>query len=117
MARQIEIGQIGGYMSGQVQNLVRATTLEWEKRVIEKSPVGDTGNLRNGWEHEIDGFTGEITNRMKYAEPVCYGVNLPDSWKGQYRTRQNTIPGFPELIGKELESWAQGEYRRIISRS
>ena len=24
------------------------------------------------------------------------------SWGGQYRTRQNTVAGFPELIAKEL---------------
>lgn len=118
MARQIKIGEIGGYMGDQVETLVRVTTLEWEKRVKEKTPVGDTGNLRNGWEsRKIDRFQGEVVNRMRYAEPVCYGKNLPASWKGQYRTRQNTVPGFPDLIGKELEEWSKNEYRRIIRSS
>lgn len=119
MARQIKIGQIGNYMGGQVKTLVRATTLEWEKRVKVQSPVGLTGNLRNGWESEIseDGLVGEVTNRVKYAEPVCFGKNLPASWKGQFRTRQGTVPGFPEIIGKELEGWARNEYSRIVRGS
>ena len=33
------------------------------------------------------------------------GLNLPPSWGGVYRTRQKTVPGFPELIGKELEQY------------
>ena len=48
-----------------------------------------------------------------YAEPVAYGQNLPPSWGGQYRTRQATVKGYPEIIGKELENWARGEYEKI----
>jgi hypothetical protein len=51
---------------------------------------------------------------MEYAEPVCYGTNLPPSWKGDYKTRQGTVPGFPDLIAKELESWAEKEYQKIV---
>ena len=115
MTRQIKIGQIGNFMEGQLETLVQVTTLEWEKRVKEATPV-DTGILRLGWNREIKPLVGEITNRVKYAEPVCYGTNLPASWKGQYRTLQGTVPGFPELIGKELESWVTSEYRKIVSR-
>ena len=113
MARQIRIGQISSFMGGQVETLVKVTTLEWEKRVKQATPV-DQGNLIQGWESDIKPFEGEITNRVKYAEAVCYGTNLPPSWKNEYRTRKNTIPGFPELIGKELESWVNAEYRRIM---
>lgn len=113
MARQIKLGQIGNFMEGQVETLVKATTLEWEKRVKEATPV-DTGRLRLGWESNIKPLEGEITNRVKYAEPVCYGTNLPASWKGQYRTRQGVVPGFPDLIGKELEGWVNSEYSKIV---
>ena len=116
MTRQIKITQIADHMRGEVQQLVVATTLEWERRVKEKTPVGDTGNLRNGWQHEIKPILGEITNPVEYAEPVCFGNNLPPSWQGKYRTRQGTVPGFPELIGKELESWSKSQYRRIVAR-
>jgi len=61
-------------------------------------------------------YIGEVTNNMEYAEPVCYGTNLPASWGGKFRTRQGTRPGFPEMIGKELESWAQQQYQKIVRR-
>lgn len=115
MAREIPLNQIGNYMDGQIQQLVKVTTLEWEGRVKERTPV-DTGILRLGWKRNIEPYRGEITNNVEYAEPVCYGTNLPPSWKGKFRTRQGTVAGFPELIGKELESWAQGEYQKIIRR-
>ena len=117
MTRQIKITQIAGHMRGEVQQLVVATTLEWERRVKEQTPVGDTNNLRNGWRSEIRPFLGEVINPVKYAEPVCFGNNLPPSWQGKYRTRQGTVPGFPELIGKELESWSKSQYRRIVAKN
>tara|TARA_R100001463_G_scaffold34723_1_gene76067 strand:+ start:736 stop:1086 length:351 start_codon:yes stop_codon:yes gene_type:complete len=115
MAREIPLDQIGNYMDGQIQQLVKVTTLEWEGRVKERTPV-DTGILRLGWKRNIEPYRGEITNNVEYAEPVCYGTNLPPSWQGEFRTRQGTVAGFPELIGKELEPWAQGEYQKIIRR-
>ena len=60
------------------------------------------GELRNAWQTQIGRFEAKITNNKDYAEPVLYGNNLPPSWKGEYRTRQGTIPGFPDLIGKEI---------------
>tara|TARA_R100000995_G_scaffold76824_2_gene46603 strand:- start:252 stop:602 length:351 start_codon:yes stop_codon:yes gene_type:complete len=115
MARDIPVSQIGNYMGDQIQQLVKVTTLEWEQRVKGATPV-DTGRLRNAWENKVERYKGEVTNDVRYAEPVCYGTDLPASWQGKFRTRQGTVAGFPELIGKELESWAQGEYQKIIRR-
>ena len=111
MTRQIKLGKIDQYFEAKVVNLVQAVTLEWEGRVKLETPV-DTGRLRNGWESRIEPFYGEITNRVEYAEPVCFGTNLPPSWGGKYRTRKGTRAGFPELIGKELEPWAESQMRR-----
>ena len=113
MTRKIELNQISGVMREAVEDLVAATTLEWTARVKVATPV-DTGRLRAAWQTQIKPFEGTIINNLFYAEPVCFGVNLPPSWGGQYRTRQNTIAGFPELIGKELEQYARKEYQNII---
>ena len=149
--RQIRLDQIGEHMENEVLQLVRVTTLEWEKRVKEKTPVfsldnyssselasipmffkvggrtvpygksllehGTGGRLREAWQSNVRGFVGEVVNNVEYAEPVCYGTNLPPSWDGKYRTRQGTVPGFPDIIGKELQSWAQGQYRKIVRES
>ena len=116
MARTIRLDQIGDKFRKEVSTLVEATTQEATKRLKLATPV-DTGTLRNGWMPEIKEFEGVVENRIEYAEPVAYGTNLPPSWKGQYRTRQGTEPGYPDLIAKELVSWAQGEYQKIVRRT
>ena len=110
MVRQIKLNQIDDVMREVVEDLVAATTLEWTARTKKATPVrvvyeGEPkggGQLRNAWQTEIKPLKGTIINNLAYAEPVCFGTNLPPSWGGKYRTRQGTVPGFPELIAKEL---------------
>ena len=113
MARQIRVDQIDDFFKDKIIDLVRATALEWTRRVKKATPV-DTGRLRAAWQTKIEKFKGEVTNNVVYAEPVCFGVNKPPSWGGVYRTRQNTVEGFPELIGKELEQYVIKQLRRGI---
>ena len=121
MTRKIKLDQIDDVMREAVVDLVAATTLEWTKRVKKATPVrivyeGEPtggGQLRAAWQTDIKPLEGTVTNNVVYAEPVCFGVNLPPSWGGSYRTRQQTVAGFPELIGKELEQYAKKEYERI----
>ena len=122
MARQIRVDEIDDFFEELVVDLVQATTLEWTKRVKKATPVrivyeGEPkggGQLRAAWQTKIEKFKGEVTNNLPYAEPVCFGVNLPPSWGGVYRTRQGTVAGFPELIGKELEQYVIKQLRRGI---
>jgi hypothetical protein len=113
MTRQIRLDQIDDVMEEAIVKLVQKTTLQWTLLVKNATPV-DTGRLRNGWQTEIKPFQGTVTNNVEYAEPVCFGQKLPPSWGSQYRTRQNTIAGFPELIGKQLEQYARVEYQKIV---
>ena len=115
MTRKISITEIPDVMEDAVVFLVAATTLEWTSRVKKATPV-DTGRLRNSWQTDIKPTTGTVTNNLPYAEPVCFGTNLPKSWGKQYRTRQGTVAGLPELIGKELQKWSLEEYERIKRR-
>ena len=116
MARQIRLDQIDDVMKEVVVDLVQATTLEWTARVKKATPV-DTGRLRNSWQTDIKPTTGSITNNLPYAEPVCFGVNLPPSWGGIYRTRQGTVAGFPELIAKELTTnYIPRQLARIVRK-
>ena len=117
MARQIKIEHIDDLMKEVVQELVQKTTLRWTELSIKATPVGETGNLRNDWKTDINKrkLRGTIINRMEYAEPVIYGTSLPPSWQGRYRTRKNTIKGFPELQAKQLTvGYIPKELRRII---
>ncbi len=116
MARQIRLDQIDDLMAEAVQELVQKTTLRWTELSKKATPV-DTGNLRNGWKTDIKKFKGTIINNVEYAEPVIYGTALPPSWQGRYRTRQQTIKGFPELQAKQLTvQYIPNELRKIIRR-
>ena len=118
MVRQIKLEQIDDVMKEAVQELVQKTTLQWTTLAKKATPVGETGNLRNDWKTDIGKLRGTIINRMEYAEPVIYGTALPPSWKGRYRTRQQTIKGFPELQAKQLTvGYIPKELKRIIKRS
>ena len=117
MTRQIRLDQIDDLMAEAVQELVQKTTLRWTELSIKATPVGETGNLRDDWKTDINKrkFKGTIINTMDYAEPVIYGTSLPPSWGGQFRTRQQTIKGFPELQAKQLTTqYIPNELRRII---
>ena len=111
MAREINLTDIGDHFGDKVQKTVRKATFKAEKDIKEFTPV-DTGNLRNSWQSEVQDYRGEVFTNVEYAEPVAYGTNLPPSWGGQYRTRQQTIKGYPELIAKQLERFIADEFRR-----
>ena len=114
MVRQIKLEQIDDLMAEAVQELVRKTTLQWTTLSKKATPVV-SGNLRNGWKTDIQKLQGRIINNVEYAEPVIYGTALPPTWKGRYRTRKQTIKGFPELQAKQLTvSYIPKELKRII---
>ena len=121
MARQIKLTEIDDFFEELVVDLVAATTLEWTARVKKATPVrvvykGEPkggGQLRNAWQTDIKPLEGTVSNNVVYSEPVCFGTNLPPSWGGKYRTKQKTVAGFPELIGKELEQYARRQYEVI----
>tara|TARA_Y100000004_G_scaffold123607_1_gene138953 strand:- start:6 stop:344 length:339 start_codon:yes stop_codon:yes gene_type:complete len=110
MAREIRLTGIGDHFEQQVINTVRKATLKAEKDIKEFTPV-DTGNLRNSFKNKVEPFVGEVFTNVEYAEPVAYGTNLPESWGNKYRTRQNTIKGYPELIAKQLEQYISDQFR------
>jgi hypothetical protein len=114
MVRQIKLEQIDDLMQEAVQKLVQKTTLRWTELSKKATPVV-SGNLRNGWKTDIQKLQGRIINNVEYAEPVIYGTALSPSWKGRYRTRKQTIKGFPELQAKQLTvSYIPKELKRII---
>ena len=110
MAREIRLSGIGDHFEQQVINTVRKATLKAEADIKQFTPV-DTGNLRESFDNKIEPFVGEVFTNVEYAEPVAYGTNLPPSWGSQYRTRQNTIKGYPELIAKQLEQYISDQFR------
>lgn len=141
MARRINLSQIGSYSTEKYEQLLRVVVLETDSRLKQSSPV-DTGRFRMSWAISENGTPGydagpqagggaitparrldydreragnsyHIHNNLPYAEPVAYGTSLPPSWGGQYRTKQNTVPGFPDLIAREITQWARAEADKL----
>ena len=112
MARRIKLTQVKDFYEELIVDAVAGTTLEWTRRVKKATPV-DTGRLRAAWQTDIKPLEGTVSNNVVYAEPVCFGTNLPPSWGGKYRTKQKTVAGFPALIGKELEIYINRQFGRF----
>ena len=89
--------------------LPNGQVVPFKKSLLDR---GTGGQLRESWQTKIGKFQGEVFTNVEYAEPVAYGTNLPPSWGGRYRTRQNTIKGYPELVAKQLERFIADEFRR-----
>lgn len=110
MAREIRLSGIGDHFEQKVINTVRKATFKAEADIKFFTPQ-DTGRLIGSWERDIKPFIGVVFTDVEYAEPVAYGTNLPPSWGGIYRTRRNTIKGYPELVVKQLEQYISDQFR------
>tara|TARA_Y100000401_G_C8297541_1_gene212199 strand:+ start:260 stop:613 length:354 start_codon:yes stop_codon:yes gene_type:complete len=116
MTRRIKVTQIDDVFKDAVIQLVQKTTLKWTT-LSKKATPSVTNNLRGSWQTVIKPFEGTIFNIVEYAEPVIFGTSLPPSWKGRYRTRKNTIKGFPLLQAKQLTAqYIPTELAKIIRR-
>ena len=116
MTRRIRVNQIDDVFKDAVIKLVKKTTLRWTELSVKATP-SVTNNLRGSWQTVVEPFKGKIFNIVEYAEPVIFGTSLPPSWKGRYRTRKNTIKGFPILQAKQLTAqYIPTELSKIIRR-
>jgi len=146
MARNIKLSQIGDYCEDQVEKLLRVTVIETDKRLKEASPT-DSGRLRASWQigeniasggnkpegkypytilpAERIGYTQErvgnvysIHNNVPYVEPVLMGTNLPPSWGGSWRSKNNQIEkGYPNVIAKDMQDFVRQNADRIGRQS
>jgi hypothetical protein len=143
MAREIPLSQIGNYIEGQYEKLLRAAVFETDRRVKEASPI-DTGRLRVSWQIGQNSASGgikpegqystaitppdrinysqeklgnvySIHNNLPYVEPVLTGKNLPPSWSGTWRSKGNQIEkGYiPYVIQKDMKDFIKVNAARI----
>ena len=143
MARNIPLSQIGNYIEGQFEKLLRVAVLETDARVKAASPV-DTGRLRASWQIGENSASGGIKpegqynsaitppdrtnysqeklgnvysvhNNLPYVEPVLTGNNLPSSWNGTWRSKGGQIKkGYiPYMVAKDIQTFIQNNAGRI----
>tara|TARA_R100000329_G_scaffold29518_1_gene27097 strand:- start:996 stop:1349 length:354 start_codon:yes stop_codon:yes gene_type:complete len=116
MTRQIKVDQIDDFFKDAIIKLVKRTTLKWTV-LTKKATPSVTNNLRGSWQTVIEPYKGSIFSIVEYSEPVAFGTSLPPSWKGIYRTRKNTIKGYPILQAKQLTAqYIPTELSKIVRR-
>ena len=122
MARGIRIRDIGDFCREEVEQVVKETTfaLHSKLKLYEAATNGgvgtpvDSGVLIGAWEQTMDNpLQGRVFNRTVYAQPVIMGENLPKSWGNEYRTKQGTKPGYPEMIADEV---AERDVPKIVNK-
>ena len=157
MARNIPLSQIGNYIEGQFEKLLRAAVIETDARVKAASPV-DTGRLRASWQigensapggeapasdsypkekkdertvhsilpperinysQEKLGNVYSVHNNLPYVEPVLTGNNLPPSWNGVWRSKDNQIQeGYiPYMVAKDIKDFIKKAADKIDRES
>ena len=130
MARNIKVGDIGGYAQSQFEKLLRVAVLETDARLKQESPV-DTGRFRASWAigqnsapfagqpegdykqqppplainyqfgNEKPGNIYSVHNNLPYAEPLAVG-------------RSKKAPGpWVDNVAKNIQAWVIAQAARI----
>ena len=111
MARGIPIDGIADFLEGEINEIVRETTIDLHSKLqtykaLNRNGYGtpvDSGDLIRAWQMTMDNpLQGRVFNNLDYAEANIDGTKLPRSWGGKHRTRQGTVPGYPDSIAKEV---------------
>jgi hypothetical protein len=132
MAREIRLDQISDYVEGRMDQLLRATVKETDKRLKLASPV-DTGRFRASWQvgenaapggqaapgsygsapeltrigysQEKVGNIYSVHNNLPYAEPLANGSS------------DQASPGWVQGIAKDMQSFVLGNAAKIGKQS
>ena len=121
MARKIRLDHIGDYAEERFKTIVRISVLETEGRLKKGSPVGEIGGgrLKNSWQFAENNGAGTtelpkivtgnsylVFSDLPYTEPVITGKNLPPSWNGTWRSRNNQIKqNYHLTIRKDIQNY------------
>ena len=129
MARQIKLSQIGDYVEGQYEKLLRVAVFETDRRVKEASPV-ETGRLRVSWQIGENAASGGIKPEGQYSTAITPPdrINYSQEKLGNVYSIHNNLPyaeplaggsskqadaGWVDLVGKEMQSYVRSQYEKI----
>jgi len=133
MTRSIRIGDIGSYCEQQVEQLLRATVLETDRRLKERSPV-DTGRFRFSWqigENSASGIPQPPGQYRGAAPPLAINYQAGQERLGNVYSVHNNLPyaeplaqghsqqapaGWVDLVAREMQANVQRNWERIRAR-
>jgi hypothetical protein len=115
MARQIRLDQIGDYVEGRMDQLLRVTVLETDKRLKSASPV-DTGRFRASWQVGENAATGGQVGPGSYSSaPALTRIGYSQEKVGNIYSVHNNLPyaeplatGVPHGSKQASPGWVQG---------
>jgi hypothetical protein len=112
MARSIRVADIGGYVEGQMEKLLRVAVLETDSRLKQASPV-DTGRFRASWQVGENAATGGQVGPGDYgAAPPLTRIGYGQEKIGNIYSVHNNLPYAERLAtGWSQQSpsgWVQG---------
>jgi hypothetical protein len=120
---KITLPQLSGYCEAKVQTLMKETAVVLRNKLIDYSPEGEVngGTFLSNWQPPVfsnNGLTVRvINNTQNYGEAITFGINMPPSWKGKFRSRFGLIAGWPEkLAGKDTRDQIPGLWASIVRR-
>lgn len=132
MVRTIRFDQMDDYVQEQLNKLIRATVLETDTRLKQKSPV-DTGRFRASWQVGQDAAPGQGAppgnygrqypiQRIGYREETVghvYSVhnNLPYAEPLANGSSKQAKPGWLQGIAKDMQSFINVNADRIARGS
>ena len=132
MARRINIGQIGNFCEGQMNQLMRVVVLETDQELKAQSPV-DTGRFRASWvigENSTGNYdaggqqVGTGANRGKTSPPASPAPTLPTGINYRPGTERvgntyhihNSLPYAERLAYQNWSTQAAAGWVDIIAR-
>jgi len=134
MTRSIRIGDIGNYCEQQVEQLLRATVLETDRRLKERSPV-DTGRFRFSWQIGENTASGTPAPPGEYrgaaAPPLAINYQAGQERLGNVYSVHNNLPyaeplaqghspkapaGWVDLVSREMQAFVNSNWERIRAR-
>jgi len=142
MARNIKITEIGDYVNGRLEKLLRVVVLDTDTRLKMESPV-DTGRFRASWQvgenatgsydagpqqapvnigknltsppSEPEGFPLRRMNYGKETIGNIYSIhnNLPYAESLANGSSKQTSPGWVQMVAKDIQSYVIKEAAKI----
>lgn len=126
MARTIRVADIGDYVNGQMEKLLRAAVLETDSLLKQASPV-DTGRFRSSWQVGENAAPGGIAPEGNYpATPALSRIGYQQERVGNIYSVHNNLPyAEPLANGSSKQTtgaqggqagWVQGAAKDVQGR-
>jgi hypothetical protein len=114
MARTIRLDQIGRYVEGRMDQLLRVAVLETDSRLKQASPV-DTGRFRASWQVGENSALGGVKPPGDYGSggiPPIERIGYSQEKVGNVYSVHNNLPYAEPLANgsskKAQAGWVQG---------